>query len=329
MPIDKDQYSSEAPAKTEQPSQSFFEKARNHSFSDYLDGSIIAMVAVLFVAMIFTYLVQIIFDGEIDWKDIGVNTLLLSVCTIAIYLLLRYYAQRKGRRTQAWGDAYERLQNNGTSIITSNFARLVPKYCRMWEEEYLNSDIEAVLLPVGLTLEEFKQHYCQYSKSELKTKFMAPPPVAAGGDNEQLVGLTKYQVKAIMRAKRIKRAHFDEHYFFVNQPVSGHIRRLLRLRRKAPSGGLTTKTINRINIARIMLTTLAVSLLSVSLFKDIFFDFSAESIIKCVIKLAVTIFFGVLGMISGYSFTSINEVAEMNARSDEIETFKSWCEKNQ
>ena len=62
--------------------------------------------------------------------------------------------------------------------------------------------------------------------------------------------------------------------------------------------------------------------------RDIIIDFSLASIIKCVVKIAIIIFFGVIGMVGGYSFSAVRETSEMNAKSDEIEVFLKWCATN-
>lgn len=307
--LDKDQYSNEEQSSAATNSDHmplFIEKLKSHSFSEYLDASIIVMVIGLFIAMILAFLVQFIFRADINWTNIGINTLLLSACTSAIYILLRSYAQRKGRRTEGWKKASERLQTNGKSLIDKNYVRFAADYCRQWEDERFDLDIEAQLKPVGLTRDEYETNYRQYSKREIQAKYKDLP---------------KYQLKAIMRAKRVRRAHFDERYFFVNQPTGGR-------RRKSPSGGLTTQTINRITTARIILNTFVMSFITATFFMDVIFNFSAEAVVLCVIKTAMTIFFGAMGMIHGYQFTSVKEVAEMNARSDEIEIFEKWCENN-
>ncbi len=77
-------------------------KVKERSFAEYMDFSIIAIVAVLFFAIVVTFLVEIVFDPAIDWKEIGINTILISACTVAIYLLMRFYSMRKGRNTKEW-----------------------------------------------------------------------------------------------------------------------------------------------------------------------------------------------------------------------------------
>ena len=78
----------------------------------------------------------------------------------------------------------------------------------------------------------------------------------------------------------------------------------------------------------ITLTSVVTSLVSAALLRDIIIDFSAASVIKCVIKLAIIIFFGAIAMIGGYTFTSVKETNEMNAKADEIDIFLKWCEEN-
>ena len=280
-------------------------KVKSKSFSDYMDGSIILIVVALFVTIIISFLVEFVFDPNLDWKEIGTNTVLISVCTIAIYLLMRLYSMRKGRNTEAWRPAYEGLTQHGKEILKDNRARLITTYCRQWEEEQLNDDIEAMVVPVGLTLNEYKDKYAKYDKKELA---------------EKCKELTEYQRKTVLKAKRIKRLKFNERYFYINagNADSG--------RHRSPSSGVKTKQLNQIAILRTILTTLVFSLVSASLLREIIFDFSWASVVKCLIKVAITLFFGAMGMISGYNFTSVKEVAEMNAKSDEIDVFLKWCE---
>ncbi len=282
--------------------QPIIKKVKQRSFSDYLDASIIIMVVGLFSGIVFTFLVDFIFSGNIDWKDSTVNGFIITGCSTAIYLLLRTYAMRKGRKTKAWTEASIRLEVIGKEIISRDCAKYISKYCRAWEEERFNNDIEDALACVGITLKEYKEKYAKLTKHEIKILF---PELTVG------------QFKTIIRAKRIKRLKFDERYFFVNATVGK--------RRRSPSGGLTAQQINRITEVRMVITTVILSLVTASLLRDIILDLSAESIVKCVVKLAITIFCGAMGMIGGYSHSSVRESSEMNAKSDEIDVFLKWC----
>ncbi|MDE6586122.1 MAG: hypothetical protein K2K80_05540 [Clostridia bacterium] len=301
MPINENDFKHDYNEKIIQPAM---RKLKERSFGDYLDISIVVMVIGLFVAIVFTFLVDFVFDTTIDWKEISVNTVIISVCTIAIYLLLRTYAMRKGRKTKAWIEASERLNSKGKEMIESDSAQYIVAYCRDWEEERLNNDIEDALSPVGIKLKDYKEKYAKLTKKELSNASE----------------LTKYQRKVVAGAKRIRRLKFDERYFCVNS--SGY------RRHRSPSSGLTSKQMNRLATGRIILTTVLISLVTASLLRDIIIDFSWASIMKCVIKIAIIIFFGVIGMVSGYSFAAVRETAEMNEKADEIEIFLKWC-KNQ
>jgi len=278
-------------------------KLKERSFGDYLDISLLLIIIAIVAAIVLTFFVQFIFDPKIDWKDIGVNTVLLTACTIAVYLLVRYYAMRKGRKTQGWKEARAKMFNQGKRIIDEDRAKLIPKYCRAWESEHLESDITVTLAPVGITYKDFKEKYSILSRQELAEKYK---------------DLTEYQIKTILKAQRIKRLHFDERYFYVNSSPGR--------RGRAPSSGLSTKQLNRITVARMVLTSVVMSFVSATILKDIIVDFSLASIIKCIIKLALIIFFGALAMVGGYSFTSVKETNEMNAKSDEIDVFLKWCD---
>ena len=299
MPINENDYKRDYNERFIKPAM---DKLKSKSFGDYLDLSIIIMVVGLFVAIVFTFLVDFIFETEIDWKEISVNTIIIAACTIAIYLLLRTYAMRKGRKTKAWEEAAERLRLIGREMIETNRAKYITSYCRSWEEERLNNDIEDTLAPVGITLSEYKV-YSKFTQKELVAEYP---------------DLTKYQRKLIAAAKKIKRLKFDERYFSVNSNGGR--------RRRSPSAGLNSKQLNRLATGRIIITTLLISLVTASLLRDIIIDFSLASVIKCIIKIAIIIFFGVIGMVGGYSFTAVRESSEMNAKSDEIDVFLKWCD---
>ena len=279
---------------------------KKRSASDFLDSSIIIMIAGLFVAIIFTFLVDFIFNPEFDWKEVGIDTAIVSACTIAIYLLLRSYMQRKGRKTEEWKQADERMGDYGKEVLEKDFAQYTVEYCREWEEKRLDEDRKVVLSVSGIHLEEFEKKYMNYNKKELREKYS---------------DLTESQIKTIISAQRVKRLHFDERYLYV------HAERRFG-RRTSPSGGITTETLNAIATVRTIITTLLTSVFTASFLQEIIFNFSKEAIIRCVIKLAIIVFFGALGMIGGYNFSTIREVREMHAKADDLQTFINWCEKN-
>lgn len=277
-------------------------KMKSKSFSDYMDISIITMVVILIIAIICTFFVEFILGGDINWAEISANTVLISVCTIAIYLLLRSYSMRKGRKTSEWLASCERLKNLSKQVIDDDFVKYAAEYCRAWEEERLDNDIKDVIIPVGVSLDNFKETYSKFDKNELKAK--CPE-------------LTAYQLKAVLKAKKVKRLKFDERYFYSSvKSGRGH---------RSPSEGITTRQLNRLINIRIIITTILTFLLSTTLLWDVILNFSWEILIKCVVKLAIIIFFGVIGMIGGYTFVTVNEVDEMNAKSDETEVFLKWC----
>lgn len=278
---------------------------KERSPSDLLDNSIIVMLVGLFVAIIFTFLVDFIFDPKFNWKEVGVDTAIVCACTIAIYLLLRSYMQRRGRRTDEWRSANARISGIGKEVLERDFAQYMTRYCRQWEEKRLDEDRKAVLSVTGITLEEFKTKYLNYNQTDLKKKFP---------------DLTESMLKTIRAAQRIRRLHYDERYLYVHTD-----RRLFR--HASPSSGISTETLNALTTVRIIITSLLTSLFTASFLQEIIFNFSKEAIIRCIVKLAIILFFGALGMIGGYNFAFVKEVREMHAKSDDLETFIKWCEK--
>ena len=283
--------------------------AKKLSSSDFLDVSTIVIVGALVAAIICTFLVQFIFSPEINWRDVGVDTAIISICTMSIYILLRSFTIRRGRRTDIWKGAESRIRTNGAKITNENLAARAADYCRAWEQERLDEAQTALLSRVGVSLEDYRATYCKYSRKELKA---LPDGVAP---------LTETQRKAVMKAGRVRRAHYDERYLFDDESGIG--------KQRSPSEHIKARMVNTFVNLRTVVTTILTCGLSASFLQEVIFDFSAEAVIRCVIKLALVAFFGAIGMIGGYNHATIREVHEMTARADEQERFMKWCERGE
>ena len=270
-----------------------------------LDVSVIVIVCALVVAIACAFLTEFIFSSEIQWNEIGVDTVIISACTVSIYLLLRDMEIRKGRRTEPWKTAQSRLLQNGRTITEKNIAGYAGKYCRKWEDERLDEARQRALERAGISLEEYKTKYCIYDKKEL---------------SEHFPELTNLQRETILRVNKIKRVRYDESYIY----TSGSTGKF----RKSPSSGIHSETFYRLDTLRTVVSTVFTSIATAAILQEVIFNPTAEAVVECVIKLAVTAFFGAIGMIGGYKFAAIREVDEMNARADEQERFINWAEKS-
>lgn len=270
------------------------------SFSDGLDVTVIILVAVLFVAVILSFLAEFVFDAGIDWKGVGLDTGIVAACTIAIYMLLRSFAQRRGRRTERWTDAQEKLKNKGAEVLDKNYVQYISKYCRRWEKDHLDDERTLLLERVGITLEKYKAEYCSLSKKEIFAR----------------EDLTEQQKEVLDRVRRLRTIRYNESYLYVHRQQHKHA---------SPSGGLSTRTLNILTYVRIAITTTLTSLFTASILQEVIFNPSKETVIKLVVKLAVIITFAAIGMVGGYTFSTTREVNEMNAKSDELEIFMKWC----
>lgn len=273
------------------------------STADFLDASTLVIVAALVVAIVCAFLVQFVFSPEISWRDVGVDGAIICVCTMSIYILLRSYTLRRGRRTDVWQKAAQRVRDNARKITERNYARYTAEYCRAWEQAHLDEAQNNILARVGIPLGTFREDFCKYRKKELKEKFP---------------DLTEGEREAVCRAGKVRRMHFDERYLY-NDEEDGR-------RQKSPSERTKTKKKNLFINIRTAATSILTCGLSASFLQEVIFNFSAEAVIQCVIKLALVAFFGAIGMIGGYNFSTQNEVREMDARADEQERFIKWCE---
>lgn len=275
---------------------------RNKTFASLIDGLTLTVAGVLIVVIFMVYMTQVSFNSHIDWKDAGFEGGLMYICTVAFYLLLRSYSSRKGRAVDGYVKASARIEKNNETIVKRGFARYTHEYCHAWEEEELNSAREHVLADAGIRLSEFNENFCKYGKKELRTKFPE---------------LSEYQLKTILRAKRIRRLTYDESYLSVYDKHG---------RRCAPSGGFTTRKMKRLQIIQTLVTTALTSSLSISMALSIVADPSFATVVTCLVKIVIILGSGIWGMIGGYNMSSVREVEEMGAKADEQERFIAHCE---
>lgn len=270
-------------------------------FATLLDGITLGVVGLLIVVIGMLYMTQINVNMGIDLLQLGIESAVLYGATIAIYLLLRSFAWRKGTITEGWRTAFKGIIKNNDWIVANSLTTKATEYCRDWEEKELAATRERILADAGVTLAEFNEKYQQYTVKEIKTKYTE---------------LSEAQFKVIKQAKRIRRLRYNEEYLSVNDKYG---------RRKSPSGGITTKTMNRLTIARVCISVAFTSLLGVSMALSLATDFSFATVVMCFIKIIIVVVSGVVGMVGGYNMAAVRAVAEMNAKINEQNRFIKWC----
>ncbi len=276
--------------------------AKSKTFASLIDGILLSFAAIMIIVIFMTYLTEVSFNGNIDWKNVGFSGALMYVCTVSFYFLLRSFSSRKGRLTQNHLKAQERIEKNNAEIVEKGYASRTREYCRAWEDAEIDSARSHVLADAGITLERFKEEYCKYTAKELAAAFP---------------GLTEYQRETIARAKKIKRLRYDESYLTVYDKHG---------RRKAPSGGFTTRTMRHIQTVQTLITTALSSVFSVYMALDIITNPSFATVVMCLVKIVIILGCGAWGMIGGWNMSSVREVEELNAKADEQERFQKWCE---
>lgn len=274
---------------------------RNRTFQDFVNGASLFTIGILFVVVVMLYITQIAFDTDFSWQQIGLEGVILYFATVSISLLSRSYARRKGRGTEKYTKAYERVEGNNHIIIDNGFSAKAYYYCRAWEEAELRAERAKVLSSVAISVQEFEEKYIKYNKEELKERY---PELSAD------------EVKTILLAKKVKRLKYNETYLTATNDVNG---------RHSPSGGLKTKTVFKIDTARIVVTTAFSSLFAVSIIIEVISNPSWETILECVIKVAMIIVFAAIGVVGGYGFSVYKESRELDDKADEQERFIKWC----
>lgn len=281
-----------------------FTPKKQHNFSDFIDGITLSVVAILVVVILMMYLTDVNFKSDFSLKEFGFAAVVMYACTVSIYLLLRSFSGRRGKRTKEYLQVCADIETNADKIISKGYARYTANYCRAWEKEELDNAREQVLSEVGISVKEYNEKYCQYSDTEIATYFN---------------GLSERQKQAIAEARKIKRLHYDEKYLSVSDAHG---------RRRAPSGGFTVAWQNRVKYAQIIVTSAISSIFSASIAFEIISDPSFATVVSCLVKIVIILGFGAWGMVGGYNMTAVKEVAEKKEKIAEQQRFLKWADEN-
>lgn len=278
--------------------------AKNRTFTSVIDTVTISTVVFLFVAVVLLYLTNISVDMGMGWKEFGYEAVILYIFTVTINFLTRSIAKRKGREVKAHIDAYSEVEKSEKEIINKGLRGFESEYCRNWEEQELKDARKRVLSSAGVDIGKFEDVYLLYSKNELIAK-------------REAFGLTELQLKIILKAKKIKRLHYDERYLSASLKA-GH--------RVSPAGGLNTARFERIRTIQYLLTAFAGVCVSASLVLDIISEPTFGTVVMCIIKLVTILISAIAGMISGYKLTAEMQTQELLRKAVEQQNFIKWCE---
>ena len=283
-----------------------FKRAGSKTFTRMLDGVTITTILLIFVSVALLYLTNISVDMNMSWKDFGYEAVILYIFTVAINLLARSVAKRRGRETKPYEAARKAVNDNEDEIISKGLRGMERDYCRDWEEAELRDSREKVLSSVRLSVDVFESEYIKYSNKELK-------------DKQQELRLTDYQLKVIRKAKRIRRLKFDEKYLSANMKVG---------RRVSPTEEINTSQYEKLHTLKYLFTAFAGVCVSASLALDVIANPTFGTVVMCVIKIVTILISAVCGMMGGYKLTAELETAELLRKSVEQKNFIKWCERS-
>ncbi len=283
-----------------------FKRAGSKTFTRMLDGVTITTILLIFVSVALLYLTNISVDMNMSWKDFGYEAVILYIFTVAINLLARSVAKRRGRETKPYEAARKAVNDNEDEIISKGLRGMERDYCRDWEEAELRDSREKVLSSVRLSVDVFESEYIKYSNKELK-------------DKQQELRLTDYQLKVIRKAKRIRRLKFDEKYLSANMKVR---------RRVSPTEEINTSQYEKLHTLKYLFTAFAGVCVSASLALDVIANPTFGTVVMCVIKIVTILISAVCGMMGGYKLTAELETAELLRKSVEQKNFIKWCERS-
>ena len=281
--------------------QKVFTKTKK-PFQEILQELSLILAVGLIIVIFMVYLTEVSFGGDLNIKDLTMQTLMLYTCTVAVHFLLRSYGREKGRTVEQWNKAKEKIHDNARKIIDSQWLTITTEYCKQWEETELKQRIQIILDSVAVSSNKYNTIYKTLTKKEL----------------EKRADLTQEQVKGIMKAKRQKRQLYDANFLTSDALTITHSTR-------SPSALAYTKKAIAFSNIKVLITTALTSIFSCVLVLEVVNNFTFATFLMALLKIIVLIIMGVIGMYNGYKLTSEKEVAEMITKSDEQMRFMEFA----
>lgn len=282
-----------------------YKKVSNRAFSRIIDGVTLTTIVLILVSVALLYLTNISIDMNMSWKDFGYEACILYIFTVAINLLSRSVAKRKGRETKQHVEALKTVSELESAIIEKGLRGLEREYCRTWEDEELYNQRRKILSSARIDIGQFETVYVKYSYKELKQK-------------RKELDLTDYQLKIISKAKRIRRLKYDEKYLSAN---------LKEGRRLSPTNEINSAKYEKIHTVRYLITAFAGVCMSASLALDIIANPTFGTVVMCILKIITILISAVAGMIGGFKLTAEQETDELLRKASEQKNFIKWCER--
>lgn len=278
------------------------------NFENIVNGIVFPLVGLLGVSVFLVYLIDIVFKLETVLKDIVIQSLWLFFCTAVSHFLLRSYAKRKGRASEEWQKASNAFIENAMEIKKNKWEFQTKIYCREYEEEAYRRAVEDILDTVNIDYAIFDRYFKKLTKKQI---------YAYINDDG---GLTKRQAKAITKAQRVKKYHFDERFLMIEGgELTGS---------KTPSQRITAEKLDRVSAVQFMTCCIFGTFFLAMLIPDIVRGASLASFLIALIKTLAFCCSCASAFIGGYFHAKKTETKSWEIRANEQDLFLAWREKN-
>lgn len=269
-----------------------------------ISGIMLTVFLAIIVVVVLAYFTQVTFQGEINWKEQGANALLLTVCSVAATVVMRQWGRLKGENVAERLKAIEEVKGNIKTITDGKNRGRAGEYCRAWEETEYTETLKRILEPYNITVEQFKKMRICNGK-EIKSNYS---------------GLTEEQVKAVLKAKKVKRLKYSEE--FILTTLNKHERRA------APDGGLTANQRNAIMTVHTIVTAVIISLITVTFMFEIISEPNLATVVSCLVKVLTLVLSAALAAYRGYNLSAVVETERLQRQIAEQKNFIAFCEEN-
>lgn len=272
----------------------------------FVNGLLTVIDAIIFTALIASYLVIFDMSGSFSVKEITFNTLWFAAGTVSVGMLTKKIARNKGRDTEEYAEADKKANEAIKKLSGSECAGLVPRYCANYTEKVIERERTQYLSVVGLTVAAYKDRFIGLEKRELREL------VKSGKINQK-------QYKAIRKCDKVRVKPYDPNFIlsFKSELDCG----------KSPSAMYNTEREDKLDTAKSILTTLVSSVFVCSLVSDVVLNLSKEVIVAAVIKIITMLIYIAFKTSFGWNI-SLKEIKRNELRASEAESCEKWCRDN-
>lgn len=268
-----------------------------------VNGILIASAAIIFIAVILSYFVDLNIFTDISLKELSTSAIWVFIGCFSISSIFKNIAMNRAKKTEEYIKQKEQTDKilvekgkNGSLIYAD-------EYCRWYEKNQLYNERYRLLYPVGMTVEMFNEKYNAISFKELLA------------DKD----LSLKQKIAVIKANAKKIEYYNADFLRTTVHVKN---------KKSPSDMFNSDRKNFFYSLRSLAMGFFGCAFAVSIAKDLVVSFSMAAFVEACIKTAIIIVSSAFSANFGWSLIMNTEISRMQLQEKELLACEKWTDEH-